>query len=221
MKFTRGFKRAFVAGLVLITPLVVTVYVLRLLVNWSFQFVNPVVRETRLVRYTANVEVIAQVLAAVLIVLAIAVVGFLAQRQVGRRVFGSAGRVVNLIPLVNTIYTSTRQVANSLVERDTRYESVVLVEHPRHDLYSIGLVTGESPEVVEPVTGGSSYNVFLPNSPNPTAGRLVVVPEEQVHEIDMSVRRGLRYIVTTGMGTETEVDSLPPLDESPRSSDAE
>lgn len=213
MNVVGRFKQGFVAGLVLITPLVVTLYVLRILVNWSFQFVDPVVRSTRLVRYTANVEVIAQVLAAVGIVLAIALIGFLAQWRVGRRVFGGAGRMVNFIPLVNTIYTSTRQVANSLVDREPRYESVVLVEHPREGLYSIGLVTGESPESVESVTGGSALNVFLPNSPNPTAGRLVVVPEEQVHETDMSVRRGMRLIVTTGMGERAEPDALPRLDD--------
>ncbi|MFB6169891.1 MAG: DUF502 domain-containing protein [Haloarculaceae archaeon] len=220
MTFGGGFKRNFLAGLVLITPLVVTLYVLRVLVNWSFLLVNPVVRGTRLIRYTANVEAVAQVLAGVLIVLGIAAVGFLAQRELGRQVFGSAGRLVQFIPLVNVIYSSTRQVAKSLADRETRYESVVLVEHPREGLYSVGLVTGESPAAVESVTDEPACNVFLPNSPNPTAGRLAVVPESQVHEIDMSVRRGMRFLVTTGLGAEESARALPPLD-SPEGSDAD
>lgn len=200
MTLSATVKNNFIAGLILIAPLVVTLFILRILVNWSLQFINPVVQGTRLMQYTANDELVAQILAAFLIVSAITLLGYLAQQSVSRHLFGNFGRVVNFIPLVNTIYSSTRQVANSLVDRDTRYESVVLVEYPREDLYSIGLVTGESPDVVEDVAERSVYNVFLPNSPNPTGGRLVLVPDEQIHEIDMSVRRGLRMIVTTGMG---------------------
>jgi len=56
-------------------------------------------------------------------------------------------------------------------------------------VYSIGLVTAESPRAVEAVAGEETYNVFLPNSPNPTGGRLLVVPADQIHEIEMSVQR--------------------------------
>jgi len=82
------------------------------------------------------------------------------------------------------------------------------VEYSREGLYSIGLVTGESPAAVEAVTDRATYNVFLPNSPNPTGGRLVPVPEDRVHEIDLSVRRGMRILVTTGMG-DGEPSALP------------
>lgn len=208
VKLSDAVKSSFVAGLILITPLVVTLYVLRLLVNWSLRFVNPVVQATRLTRYTANVEAVAQVVAAVLIVAAITLFGYLAQKSVGKHLFGSIGRVVNVIPLVSTIYSSVRQVANSLVERNTAYESVVLVEYPRKDVYSIGLVTGQSPAAVENFAGQEVYNVFLPNSPNPTAGRLVLLPDDQVHEIDMSVRRGMRLIVTTGVGADEDPSAL-------------
>lgn len=203
-------KSSFVAGLILVAPLAVTLYILRFLVNWSLQFVTPVVRSVGLAQYTRNVEVVAQLLAVVLILAAIVVLGFLAQQSVGRHLFGNIGRLVNVVPLVSTIYGSVRQVADSLVERKTRYESVVLVEYPREGVYMIGLVTGESPRAVEDVAGQDAYNVFLPNSPNPTAGRLVLVPEDQVHEIDMSVRRGMRLIVTTGMGDERDDEAVKP-----------
>ena len=210
MRVTKGLKRSFVSGMILIAPLVLTLYVLQLLVNSSLRFVDPIVRETRLTQYTADVEVAAQVLAVVLIVGGIVLLGYLANRSVGRTVFGQVGRIVNVIPLFSTLYGSVRQVADSLVERNTAYESVVLVEYPREGVYSIGLVTGESPDVVEEFAGDDVYNVFLPNSPNPTAGRLVLLPEDQVHEIDMSVRRGMRLIVTTGMGDEREEATVTP-----------
>jgi len=210
MTLSSRIKSSFVAGLILVAPLAVTLYILRFLVNWSLQFVTPVVRAAGLAQYTRNVEVVAQLLAVVLIVAAIVLLGFLAQQSVGRHLFGNIGRLVNVVPLVSTIYGSVRQVADSLVERKTGYESVVLVEYPREGVYMIGLVTGESPRTVEDVAGQDAYNVFLPNSPNPTAGRLVLLPEDQVHEIDMSVRRGMRLIVTTGMGDEQEEAAVTP-----------
>jgi uncharacterized membrane protein len=224
MKLTNTLKSSFVAGVILITPLAVTLYVLYVVVNWSLQFVNPVVQSTRLTQYTANIEVVAQLVAVLSILAGISLLGYLAQKSLGKQLFGSVGRVVNLVPLVSVIYGSVRQVANSLVERRTDYEGVVLVEYPREGIYSIGLVTGESPDTVEHYAEEEVYNVFLPNSPNPTAGRLVLLPETEVHELDMSVRQGMRLIVTTGMNGEsasTALDALPDdATESPSDSSA-
>lgn len=202
MALTDSFRQSFVAGLILLAPLVVTVYVLRVLALWSLTVVNPLVRGTRLTQYTANIELVAQVVAVVLIVTAVTLLGFAARWSVGRRLFGRVGRVVNIVPLVNVIYAGVRQVATALVERETAYDRAVLVEYPREDNYAVGFVTGESPTAVEAVTGEPALNVFLPNSPNPTGGRLVVLPVSQVHEIDLSVRRALRLVVTTGIGDE-------------------
>ena len=204
---TDALRRSFVAGLILLAPLVVTVYVLRVLAIWSLAVVDPVVAGTRLTEYTANIELVAQVVAAVLIVAAVTALGAAARWSVGRRLFGRVGRVVNIIPLVNVVYASVRQVASALVERETAYDRAVLVEHPREGQYAIGFVTGESPASVESVTDEPALNVYLPNSPNPTGGRLAILPTSQVHEIDLSVRRALRLVVTTGMGGDE--DALP------------
>jgi uncharacterized membrane protein len=211
MRIIAAIKNSFVAGLILITPLVVTLYILRILANWSLQLINPVVQGTRLTQYTANIEAVAQILAVVLIVAAITFLGYLAQKAIGQRMFGNVGRIVNVIPLVNTIYTSVRQVADSLVNRDTAYESCVLVEYPRENCYSIGLVTGNSPKAIDEFDDQEVYNVFLPHSPNPTAGRLLLLPADQIHETDMSVRQGMRLIVTTGIGSDTEPSAIPEL----------
>jgi len=193
-------KDSFVAGLILVAPLAITLYILRILVNWSLQFINPLVAGTRLANYTGNVEVLAQVVAVLIIVATLTVIGAVAQWSVGRHLFGNLGRTVNFVPLVSTIYAAIKQTATSLVDRDTEYESVVLVEYPREDVYSIGLVTSEGRAAIDDVVGDQAYSVFLPNSPNPTAGRLVMLPASQIHETDMSVRQGMRMIVTTGIG---------------------
>ena len=204
MRLTARLKDGFVAGLILVAPLAVTLFVLRILVTWALQFIDPVVAELGLVSATANIELVAQVVAVVLIVTALTALGLLAQWSVGRHLFGNLGKTVNFVPLVNTIYASVRQVATAIVERDSRYESVVLVEYPRDGLYSIGLVTGEGRDSIDAVAGEQAYAVFLPNSPNPTGGRLVMVPESQIHETDMSVREGMGMIVTTGIDRDDE-----------------
>ena len=211
MRLIDSIKDSFVKGLLLIAPLVITLYILRLLVGWALLVVNPVVQSTGLTQYTANDELLARVVAGFLIVSVIVILGYLAKRTVGKRVFGSFGRVVNLVPLVDTIYSSIRQVANSLVERDSSFQSVVLVEYPMEDVYSVGFVTGEDHPAFDSLGRDESLvTVFLPNSPNPTGGRLAVVPDSAIHEIDMSVRRGLRFLVTTGIGDEELPDELPP-----------
>jgi len=204
MDVSKVVRSSFVAGLALIAPLIVTVVALRFLLNWLTTFIDPVVQGTRLAQYTANIEVVAQALAAVLILLLITLLGYLAQRSLGERLFGWLDRGVGLVPLVRVIYSSVRQVSNALMEQSSRYESVVLVEYPREGVYTLGFVTGDAPDQARDVTGGEAFNVFLPNSPNPTGGRLLLVPADQVHEVDISVRRGIRLLVTTGIAEREE-----------------
>ena len=200
MRLSDVFRRSFVSGVVLLAPLVVTVVVLRVMFSWLVVVANPVVTQTRLSQYTADSELAAQVLAIVALFVLVTLLGYVAQRGVGQQLFGSIGRVMDFIPLVSVVYGSARQMADSVVNRSSGYESVVLVEYPRRGVYSIGFVTGEANASAEQVAGEPVYNVFLPNSPNPTAGRLVLVPESDLVDTDMGSRAGLRTIVTTGMG---------------------
>lgn len=192
-------RDSFVAGLALVAPLVVTIVALQFAVRWLTTFIDPIVEGTRLAQYTANIQVVAQALALVVVLVVIVTLGYLAQRSFGRQLFDWIDRLFSILPLVNVVYLSVRQVANALVEGPNRYESVVLVEYPRRGLYTIGFVTADGPAQIERVAGEDVYNVFLPNSPNPTAGRLVHVPAEQLQEIDVSVRQGIRLLVTMGI----------------------
>jgi len=204
MPLTNRLKESFVAGLILVAPLAITLYILRILVSFSLQFVDPLVAGLGLIETAANVELAAQVLAVALIVSVVTALGLVAQWSIGRHLFGNLGRTINIVPLVSTIYGGVRQVATSLVDTGSQFERTVLVEYPREGVFSIGFVTGEGTPSFDEATGDRAHSVFLPNSPNPTAGRLVMVPESEIHETDMSVREGMRMIVTTGIGNEAE-----------------
>lgn len=181
----------------MLAPIVVTAYLLWLLVDLVGGVVRPLARRLGLPGLVGELAFAADLLAA-----GVVVVGLLAQPRVGRTVMGGMGRVVNVLPLVATVYRTIRSVADALVERESRHEKVVLVEFPREEVYSIGLVTGQTDafETVEPELA----TVFFPNGPNPTGGRLALVPEDAIREVDVSVRHGLRPLVTTGIGAATE-----------------
>ena len=190
MGLSTALRDNLLAGLVLIAPLVVTAVALRILFGWVSAAIDPIVTGTRLATYTANIEIVAQLLTLLAILAFLVLLGAVTRWGVGERVFGGIGRLVNFLPLVRAIYSSTRQVANALVERSNRYESVVLVEY-REGYSVIGFVTGDVPEAAQETMEEPAYAVFVPNSPNPTGGRLLLAPESQVQEVDMSVRRGI------------------------------
>jgi uncharacterized membrane protein len=205
----RVLKDSFIAGLLVAGPFLVTVFVFNLAFEWTLAVVDPLVRGTGLAAYTGNFELLAQALTLALLVATITAVGLLAQVGVGRRTLGGLGQFVNLIPLFRTVYRSIRQVADGLVQRSSQYESVVYVEHPRDGIYTVGFVTAESPPDVHEIAGQDVYNVYLPSSPNPTGGGLRLVPEDRMYESDLSVRQGIRLLMTTGVSSEPEAD-LPP-----------
>jgi len=157
------------------------------------------VESAGLAALTANTHLLARVLAAVIIVVVITLLGFLAQRPGGERVVGAFDRLVSLVPLVSVVYAGVGQVSDALFERDTRIQRVVLVEYPRLGVYSLGFVTGDGPDVADEVSGESTSVVIVPHSPNPTVGHLIVVPDSTLHETDVSVRRAVRMLVTTGV----------------------
>lgn len=209
MGLVTRFKSDFLTGLLLLAPLAVTLFVLHFAFTRLFAFLRPVVDATRLAEYTANIELVALLITAVVMVGFIVGIGALADRSIGRRLFGGFDRLVGFIPLVNVIYTGVRQVGRALAEREHRYESVVLVEFPRTGMYSIGFVTGDAPPAAMVPGNEKVYNVFVPNSPNPTGGRLVLVPESQVYPTELQVGQGIRLVVTTGITSErAELEDL-------------
>jgi uncharacterized membrane protein len=197
-------KKSFVAGLALVAPLVVTFVAFRLIFGWLRGILNPIIEGTSLVEITGNVGFAAEILALFILFGIIAALGYVAQRSLGAYAFGLVDRLIGRIPIVSVIYSSVRQVSDALVSQESRYESVALVEYPREGLYVLGFVTSESPKAVVDALGGDAYNVYLPNSPNPTQGHFTLVPSDQVLELDLSVSRAIRLIVTTGIAEQEE-----------------
>lgn len=202
-------KSSFITGIVLLTPLLITLYILNILASFALQYIGPIAESSNLSQYTAEVDIIAQIVAVILIVVLVIILGAVAQRPAGQRLFGTMGRSIYLIPLVRTIYSTVRQISSSFSSAETSYDSLVMIEFPRKGVYSLGLATNESPQAVSDVAGTAVTNVFLPSSPNPASGRLVLVPEDQIYDIDLSVRQGLGLLMTTGATSQEVTEQLP------------
>jgi uncharacterized membrane protein len=204
MGLSETVKKSLIAGLALVAPLVVTLVAIRLIFGWLQGILNPIIEGTGLVAFAGNIEILAEVGALLLLLLGITMLGYLAQRSGGARLFDLFDRLVGIIPMVSVVYSGVRQVSDALVKRESRYESVVLVEYPREGLYVLGFVTSESPDAVTDALGTDAYNLYVPNSPNPTQGRFMLVPTDQVIDLDMSVSRSIRLLVTTGIAENQE-----------------
>lgn len=203
-RVTETIKQSLIAGIVVVAPLVVTIVAVQIIFGWLRGFLNPIIESTGLVALTANIEIAAEIVAFIILLLLVAVLGYLAQKSVGAWVVALFDRAVGLIPMVSVIYGSVRQVSDALLQQQSRYENVVAVEYPREGVYALGFVTSESPDPIETATGEELYNVYLPHSPNPTQGRFALVPTDQVTDVDMSVSRSIRLLVTTGIADDRE-----------------
>jgi uncharacterized membrane protein len=135
----------------------------------------------------------------VLTILLITWVGAMRIQGRGMKIFGTIDRSFRKIPIANSIYTSVEQVIHAFAQERSSFKNVVLVEYPRKGLYTVGFQTWESKGEVQRVTSKACINVFLPTTPNPTSGWLVLVPRDEVIVLNMTVEQGLKFIISGGV----------------------
>lgn len=137
-------------------------------------------------------------MALVLAVVLISAVGVLARYYIGKKIIDWTDRVLRRVPFLNKIYSAIKQVNDAFSGNKHSFKTVVLVEFPREGIYSIGFLTSEQRDEVQQKTREKVVCVFVPTTPNPTSGFLILVPEEKVTKLDMSVADGIKYIVSLG-----------------------
>jgi len=122
--------------------------------------------------------------------------GFLTRYYVGKKLVQLMDYVMLNVPLLGKIYGTVKQVNQAFTsEKKSSFKQVVMVEFPRKGLFSVGFVTAEQVKTDE---GESIISIFVPTTPNPTTGFLLVLPESKVVKLDMSVADGIKYIVSLG-----------------------
>ncbi len=191
-------RSSFIAGVIVLTPLAVTY----LAVAWTFSLIDGLVGVPLQTLFKVRIPGLGALITLALILLA----GNLASNYAGRQVLHLMDRVVLRVPVIRKIYHTMKQLVDSLVAgQQTAFQRVVMIEYPRPGLYAIGFVTGETPSAVlgcqppERVEEKGLLNVFVPTTPNPTSGMLVLLPSGQVTPLSLSVEDGLKLVISGGV----------------------
>ncbi len=138
-------------------------------------------------------------LALVVGVAIVSVIGGMTRYYIGKRIIAWADGAMLRVPVLNKIYGTIKQVDEAFTSgKKSSFKTVVLVEYPREGIYSVGFITSEQADEVEQKTGKKCVCVFIPTTPIPTGGFLIIVPEEKVIKLDMSVADGFKYIISLG-----------------------
>lgn len=202
--FLAQWRGNFLTGLAVLLPTVVTLAVIK----WLFGTVSSL---TDLLLFFLPQTITHQdhgngpmswywSLAAVLLAIVIvSVVGLLARHYIGKRLIAWLDTAMLHVPLLNKIYGTIKQVNEAFsTGSKTSFKTVVLVEFPREGMYSLGFLTSEKQDEIQMKTKEKLVCVFVPTTPNPTSGFLVLLPEEKVTKLDMSVADGIKYIISLG-----------------------
>lgn len=194
----------FWAGLAIVLPGVISLAVLR----WLFGTVANITDTlliflpTKLTHHDGGIGPMYWYWSLVALAFAVFLIGFvglLARNYFGRRIIEWVDSGLLRIPLLNKIYSATKQVNDAFSSTNkTSFRTVVVVEFPHPGVYSIGFITSEQQEEVQAKTGRKVVCVFVPATPNPTSGFLLMVPEEKVIKLDMSVADGIKYVISLG-----------------------
>ena len=125
-------------------------------------------------------------------------VGVLARYYIGKRLIEWLDLAMMNVPIMNKFYGAIKQVNEAFSGNKNSFKTVVLVEFPREGMYSVGFLTSEQHAEVHQKTKEKVVAVFIPTTPNPTSGFLVLVPEDKITKLEMSVADGIKYIVSLG-----------------------
>lgn len=190
-------RRYFVAGLLVWIPLVITLWVLKLLVGLMDQSLLLVPEQFRSeALFGFHVPGLGMVFT-LAIVLA---TGALAANFFGRKVLALGDRLLQRVPVVRSIYGGVKQISDTLFSPEGKaFRRAVLVRYPHAGAWTVALVTGTPEHEVADILGRDQISVFVPTTPNITAGFFLIVPRSETVELDMSVDAALKYIISMGV----------------------
>jgi uncharacterized membrane protein len=199
------FRRAFVTGLLLIAPLVVTVWALLELIGLIGGVFGPWIAARAAELLPASVAaspafgLVWDLLGAVIVVLLIALLGWVSRHFLAKYLLAAGDRLMGEIPGVSAVYGTVKQIVATFGEQGRNsFSKVVLVEFPRPGVWAVGFLTNTAPGEPATAAGTELWAVFVPTTPNPTSGFLIFVPRAEVRELEMSVADGMKLIISGG-----------------------
>lgn len=199
--FARKFRNAFLTGLLIFLPLGTTVFVLNFLLGLFQEPATHLAYELGIKEesFFFGLETLLAIIGLLLGVLGLTLLGFLSNYFLGKFFIGLTEKFLGKVPFLSNVYHSAKQIVETFgKENRAVFQEVVMIEYPRPDCYVLGFVTTEaSGETVEAI-GKQLTNVFVPTTPNPTSGFLLLLPRKDIFPLNMSVGEGMKMLISGG-----------------------
>jgi uncharacterized membrane protein len=191
------FKKYFITGLLVLLPLWATYYVLTALLGVIDGILGDIPSYFMGFRFPG--------MGILTLVVLILFIGVLSANYLGTRIVRYSDEVMQKLPLVRGIYTTVKQIMETFSVKHN-FNGVGLVEYPRKGCYSVGFITGEV-QGTRLGLAGKFISVFVPTTPNPTAGFLLILPEAEVTRLAMTVDQGMKFIISLGLVSLTDIEA--------------
>jgi len=189
--FTR-FRNYFITGIVVLIPIGITAYITFFLVSISSKILPKEINPNHYLPYNIpGVEIVTSIIL-------ITLIGWLSLSFFGRRILILFNNILNRIPILRTIYSAIVQMTETFTKTDDNKKNVVLVEYPRKGSWAVGFATKENTGQISDKTQKKLINVFVPTTPNPTSGFLLMFPKEDVIYLDLTFEEASKFIVSAG-----------------------
>ena len=190
--FSLKIRNYFFTGIVVLIPIGVTIWLSKFLINTSSKilpnYINP---NTYLPFQIPGLEIISSILI-------ITFIGFISLSYLGKKFLNIIDYLFKKIPLLGTFWSAVKQMSNSLKENRNKSKSVVLVQYPRKGVWAVGFATKENKGEISKKTKKHLINVFVPTTPNPTSGFLLMFEKKDVVYLDMNFEEASKFIVSAG-----------------------
>lgn len=202
----RTFLVNLIAGVRLMGPLVATLLVLKLLSNWTDKLLAGLPDYLNPYTYLPGFHGIGLII----LILALVILGWITRKFTDTWLLRILDKIILSIPVLNVLYKAFKQMTEILLRNPSQeFKKVVLLPFPREGMYSIGFITGQTAEILQPQNAEDFVNVFLPTTPNPTSGFYIQVPKKDLVELDIDVEEALRSVVSAGIITPLKKEETP------------
>jgi|TARA_B100000749_G_scaffold246986_1_gene210188 uncharacterized membrane protein len=189
--FTR-IRNYFIAGVVVLIPIGVTFYLTIFLVKISSRILPKEINPNHYLPY--NIPGLEIIISIILITL----IGWLSLSFIGRRLLNLFNNILKKIPILRTIYSAIGQMTETFTKTNKDKKNVVLVEYPRRGSWAVGFATKENTGEITSKVKKDLINVFVPTTPNPTSGFLLMFPKDEVIYLDLTFEQASKFIVSAG-----------------------
>ena len=185
-------RNNFIAGVVVLIPIGITVYLTLFIIKISSKILPKELNPNHYLPYNIpGVEIIISIIL-------ITFIGWLSLSIIGKKLLEIFNNILKRIPILRTIYSAFEQMLDMFTKSDKKTKNVVLVEYPRKGSWAVGFATKENKSEISHKSKQNLVNVFVPTTPNPTSGFLLMFPKEEVIYLDMSFEEASRFIVSAG-----------------------